>query len=158
MVLLHQLWSLWLLVLLTESNCWPARRTSSWRTSQCAGRTGSHQHCLDSKWLESICTKTTSVYLFKLLYLYLMHWISKILISFFPLPSSSSAVISCRVNRQKCPTAFPQSLVLWLPAVVHGVLLILWFVSNRKSLREAAERLADKYEDAKYRQEAIMNR
>lgn len=87
-----------------------------------------------------------------------MHWISKILISFFPPPSSSSAVISCRVNRQKCPTAFPQSLVLWLPAVVHGVLLILWFVSNRKSLREAAERLADKYEDAKYRQEAIMNR
>ncbi|XP_036380749.1 nucleoporin 88 [Megalops cyprinoides] len=29
---------------------------------------------------------------------------------------------------------------------------------ERKSLREAAERLADKYEDAKYRQEAIMNR
>ncbi|XP_028823533.1 LOW QUALITY PROTEIN: nucleoporin 88 [Denticeps clupeoides] len=29
---------------------------------------------------------------------------------------------------------------------------------DRKSLREAAERLADKYEDAKYRQEAIMNR
>uniref|UniRef100_A0AAR2K943 Nucleoporin 88 n=1 Tax=Pygocentrus nattereri TaxID=42514 RepID=A0AAR2K943_PYGNA len=29
---------------------------------------------------------------------------------------------------------------------------------SRKSLREAAERLADKYEDAKYRQEAIMNR
>lgn len=28
----------------------------------------------------------------------------------------------------------------------------------RKTLREAAERLADKYEDAKYRQEAIMNR
>ncbi len=31
-------------------------------------------------------------------------------------------------------------------------------VCCRKSLREAAERLADKYEDAKYRQEAIMNR
>uniref|UniRef100_A0A672P581 Nucleoporin 88 n=1 Tax=Sinocyclocheilus grahami TaxID=75366 RepID=A0A672P581_SINGR len=29
---------------------------------------------------------------------------------------------------------------------------------ERKSLREAAERLADKYEDAKYHQEAIMNR
>lgn len=29
---------------------------------------------------------------------------------------------------------------------------------ERKSLREAAERLADKYEDAKYRQETIMNR
>lgn len=29
---------------------------------------------------------------------------------------------------------------------------------ERKSLSEAAERLADKYEDAKYRQEAIMNR
>ncbi|ROL48728.1 Nuclear pore complex protein Nup88, partial [Anabarilius grahami] len=29
---------------------------------------------------------------------------------------------------------------------------------ERKSLTEAAERLADKYEDAKYRQEAIMNR
>lgn len=29
---------------------------------------------------------------------------------------------------------------------------------ERLSLREAAERLADKYEDAKYRQEAIMNR
>ncbi|XP_018597354.1 nucleoporin 88 isoform X1 [Scleropages formosus] len=29
---------------------------------------------------------------------------------------------------------------------------------ERKSLREAAERLADKYEDAKYRQEAIMSR
>ncbi|KAJ8343028.1 hypothetical protein SKAU_G00329560 [Synaphobranchus kaupii] len=29
---------------------------------------------------------------------------------------------------------------------------------DRKSLRESAERLADKYEDAKYRQEAIMNR
>ncbi|XP_076867212.1 nucleoporin 88 [Brachyhypopomus gauderio] len=29
---------------------------------------------------------------------------------------------------------------------------------ERKSLREAAERLADKYEDAKYRQEAINNR
>lgn len=29
---------------------------------------------------------------------------------------------------------------------------------ERKSLREAAERLADKYEDGKYRQEAIMNR
>lgn len=29
---------------------------------------------------------------------------------------------------------------------------------ERKSLRESAERLADKYEDAKYRQEAIMNR
>ncbi|KAI5089449.1 nuclear pore complex protein Nup88 [Silurus meridionalis] len=29
---------------------------------------------------------------------------------------------------------------------------------ERKSLREAAERLADKYEDAKYRQEAIINR
>ncbi|XP_066552165.1 nucleoporin 88 [Amia ocellicauda] len=29
---------------------------------------------------------------------------------------------------------------------------------ERKSLREMAERLADKYEDAKYRQEAIMNR
>ncbi|TSP36111.1 Nuclear pore complex protein Nup88 [Bagarius yarrelli] len=29
---------------------------------------------------------------------------------------------------------------------------------ERKSLREAAERLADKYEDAKYRQEVIMNR
>ncbi|XP_046877685.1 nucleoporin 88 isoform X1 [Hypomesus transpacificus] len=29
---------------------------------------------------------------------------------------------------------------------------------ERKSLREAAEHLADKYEDAKYRQEAIMNR
>ncbi|XDV19894.1 hypothetical protein PO909_025290 [Leuciscus waleckii] len=29
---------------------------------------------------------------------------------------------------------------------------------ERKTLREAAERLADKYEDAKYRQEAIMNR
>lgn len=31
-------------------------------------------------------------------------------------------------------------------------------VCCRKSLTEAAERLADKYEDAKYRQEAIMNR
>lgn len=31
-------------------------------------------------------------------------------------------------------------------------------VCCRKSLREAAERLADKYEDAKYRQEAIINR
>lgn len=29
---------------------------------------------------------------------------------------------------------------------------------ERKSLTEAAERLADKYEDAKYRQEALMNR
>ncbi|XP_035536507.1 nucleoporin 88 [Morone saxatilis] len=29
---------------------------------------------------------------------------------------------------------------------------------ERRSLREAAERLADKYEDAKYRQETIMNR
>lgn len=29
---------------------------------------------------------------------------------------------------------------------------------ERKSLREAAERLADKYEDAKYRQETIMNK
>ncbi|KAK2912978.1 nucleoporin 88 [Channa argus] len=29
---------------------------------------------------------------------------------------------------------------------------------ERKSLRESAERLADKYEDAKYRQETIMNR
>ncbi|KAK7883035.1 hypothetical protein WMY93_029209 [Mugilogobius chulae] len=29
---------------------------------------------------------------------------------------------------------------------------------EKKSLREAAERLADKYEDAKYRQETIMNR
>ncbi|XP_030648549.1 nucleoporin 88 [Chanos chanos] len=29
---------------------------------------------------------------------------------------------------------------------------------ERKSLREAAERLAEKYEDAKYRQDAIMNR
>uniref|UniRef100_A0A8C8C9I2 Nucleoporin 88 n=1 Tax=Oncorhynchus tshawytscha TaxID=74940 RepID=A0A8C8C9I2_ONCTS len=35
--------------------------------------------------------------------------------------------------------------------------LCIYFI-NRKSLRESAELLADKYEDAKYRQEATMNR
>lgn len=47
-------------------------------------------------------------------------------------------------------------LMLWFTAV--GAYAKDVMVCCRKSLREAAERLADKYEDAKYRQEAIINR
>uniref|UniRef100_A0A671NUZ1 Nuclear pore complex protein Nup88-like n=1 Tax=Sinocyclocheilus anshuiensis TaxID=1608454 RepID=A0A671NUZ1_9TELE len=48
------------------------------------------------------------------------------------------------------------SLMLWFTAV--GAYAKDVMVCCRKNLREAAERLADKYEDAKYHQEAIMNR
>uniref|UniRef100_A0A673L166 Nuclear pore complex protein Nup88-like n=1 Tax=Sinocyclocheilus rhinocerous TaxID=307959 RepID=A0A673L166_9TELE len=41
---------------------------------------------------------------------------------------------------------------------IRNILMVNVMVCCRKSLREAAERLADKYEDAKYRQEAIINR
>lgn len=45
-----------------------------------------------------------------------------------------------------------------LPVVYLYFLEIISFFICRKSLCETAERLADKYEDAKYRQDAIMKR